>query len=104
LIPVTLFFDIGNIIFFIANLPQIITAYKNRKNLVGLSTNYLLILSIGTVLFGIGNYAVGAYIASAFCALSLIIYGIQIYWKKHFGVKGKFHYSLDEAGWHIVYD
>jgi uncharacterized protein with PQ loop repeat len=92
--------NLGNLVFFLANFPQVITAFKNRKNLAGLSFNYLLWLFIGTILFAIGNYYIGAYIASVLCITSLFFYGAQMFWKKKYKLQKKL--SLDEAGWHEV--
>ena len=43
--------DIGNVIFFISNLPQLITAYKNRTNLKGLSAKMLFGFICSTIFF-----------------------------------------------------
>lgn len=81
MIPATLLLDIGNILFFIANIPQLITAFKNRKNLAGLSYGLLSFYFAGTVFFALGNFFVGATIAPILCIISLFFYAIQIYWK-----------------------
>jgi len=81
MIPVTIFLDIGNAVFFLANLPQLVTAFRNRKNLAGLSSNYLFWLFVGTIFFAIGNYSVGAFVASLLCVVSLFFYAIQLFWK-----------------------
>jgi len=73
--------NLGNVLFFIANLPQTITAFKNRKDLRGLSFYYLLGLFIGTIAFAIGNYLINAIIASGFCVVSLVFYVLMMYWK-----------------------
>ena len=78
---VTLLLDIGNTVFFLANFPQVITAFRNRKNLSGLSANYLFWLFVGTIFFAIGNFLVGAMIAPWLCVTSLFFYAIQLFWK-----------------------
>jgi drug/metabolite transporter (DMT)-like permease len=87
MIPITILLDIGNIIFFLANLPQVITAFRNRKNLSGLSSNFLLCLFLGTIFFAIGNFYVDAIIASALCIVSLFFYAIQLFWKHKYRKK-----------------
>jgi len=100
MIPITVLLDIGNLVFFLANFPQVITAFRNRKNLVGLSSNYLFWLFIGTIFFALGNFSVGAILASGLCIVSLFFYAIQMYWKVKYKLQKKL--SLDEAGWHEV--
>jgi uncharacterized protein with PQ loop repeat len=95
--PITLV-NLGNVIFFLANLPQVITAFKNRKNLIGLSFNYLFWLFLGTICFALGNCYLGAYIASILCVISLFFYGIQMFWKLKYKPKKKL--SFDECGWY----
>jgi uncharacterized protein with PQ loop repeat len=99
MIPVTILLDIGNIVFFLANLPQIITAFRNRRNLAGLSTNLLIGFFIGTVLFAIGNYSVGAIVASALCVIELVFYSIQLFWKLKYRKHKKRHCAAKTRGW-----
>lgn len=73
--------DIGNIIFFISNLPQLLTAYKNRKNLSGLSSKMLLGYFIATLFFGAVAFLTGGYIAATLCTVNELVYIAQIYWK-----------------------
>jgi hypothetical protein len=73
--------NLGNVLFFIAAFPQIITAYRNRKKLSGLSLGLLLGYSSGTVFFAIGNYIIGATIATGLCSVSMAFYAMQLYWK-----------------------
>jgi uncharacterized protein with PQ loop repeat len=68
----------------VANIPQIITAYKNRKNLSGLSINFLFALTIGYILFAIGNYGLGALISSFLCIASMVLCLVQIFWKRKY--------------------
>jgi len=73
--------DIGNIIFFVATLPQIINAYRNRKDLKGLSKWMLLGYTVGVACFMVGNFAVGAYIGSFLNVINLGAFLAQTYWK-----------------------
>jgi len=77
----TILLDIGNLLFFIAMLPQMITAYKNRRNLTGLSFGLLTFFFAGTIFFAIGNYLVGAAIAPILCVIELVLYATQLFWK-----------------------
>lgn len=81
MMPLPLLLDIGNILFFIVEIPQVIVAYKNRKNLAGLSWEMLIGFFIGTVCFAVGNYSVGSSIGAMLCIISLFLYLAQIYWK-----------------------
>lgn len=98
MIPFTILLDIGNVIFFLANFPQVVTAFRNRKNLAGLSSNYLFWLFTGTVFFAIGNYLAGALVAPCLCVISLFFYAIQLFWKYKYKSQKKL--GFDEAGWY----
>jgi hypothetical protein len=92
--------DIGNIIFFIANFPQLITAYKNRRNLVGLSAKLLVGYIIASIFFIWAGIQTGGYACVVLNLINEGIYMIQLYWKQKYKLTKKL--SLDEAGWHEV--
>jgi len=73
--------DVGNIIFFVANFPQIITAYKNRKNLQGLSSKMLFGYMIATIFFFMAGLITGGIMTAILCAINEVIFGTQLYWK-----------------------
>lgn len=97
MIPITVLIDIGNVIFFIANFPQVITAFRNRRNLTGLSSNFLFCLFLGTVFFTIGNYAIGAITSSILCIISLFFYAIQLFWKFKYRKVNKKQRCIDKG-------
>ena len=79
-----LLLDIGNIIFTMANLPQIVTAIKNRKNLKGLSEKMLIGYIIATICFFLASLISGGYVAVGCCIFNWIIYLLQLYWKRKY--------------------
>jgi len=76
--------DVGNIVFTIANLPQIVTAIKNRKNLVGLSDKMLIGYSIATLFFFSVAFISSGWIAVGCCTFNWMLYSAQIYWKRKY--------------------
>lgn len=76
-----LLLDIGNVIFFIVNFPQLVSAYKNRKDLKGLSSIMLFGYMIATVFFGLVAFLAGGYLATTLCAINEGIYAFQLCWK-----------------------
>jgi len=77
----SLVIDIGNIVFFVATIPQIVNAYRNRKDLKGLSKWMLLGYTAGVACFAFGNFSVGAYIGSFLNIINLGAFLAQTYWK-----------------------
>ena len=73
--------DIGNVIFFISNLPQLITAYKNRTNLKGLSAKMLFGFICSTIFFIIAGVLTNAYFTVALGILNIVFFLLQLYWK-----------------------
>jgi len=73
--------DIGNIIFFVANFPQLITAYKNRRNLVGLSSKLLIGYIIASLFFISAGVVTGGYACVILNIINEAIYAVQLYWK-----------------------
>lgn len=79
LVPVLL--DVGNLTFFIANVPQLISGYRNRRNLCGLSSLLLFGLAIGSIFFTVVGTLTAAYFtifANIFMSVSFFT---QLYWK-----------------------
>jgi uncharacterized protein with PQ loop repeat len=84
LIGIGTLLDIGNIVFFIANLPQLITACKNRKNLSGLSGTMLILYMVATIFFGLVAFMIGGYLATILCIINEFFYMAQLYWKRKY--------------------
>lgn len=79
-----LILDIGNIIFFISNFPQLIRTIKNKNKssaLEGLDEKTMIGYIFATLFFFIVAFATDGYIASTLCIINIIIYSLQIYWK-----------------------
>jgi len=76
--------DVGNVIFFAVNFPQLRTAYKNRKELKGLSSVMLGGYMLATVFFLVAGLITGGYIAATLCTINEIIFGYQLYWKRKY--------------------
>jgi len=73
--------DAGNVVFFISNIPQLITAYKNRKNLLGLSKEMLFGMIISTLLFMVVGVITNGILTVILGATNIIFFILQIYWK-----------------------
>lgn len=84
-----LLLDIGNIIFFISNLPQLITAYRNRRDLKGLSSRMLIGYFIATLFFGSVAFLTGGYITFVLCIINEVIFITQAHWKRKYRKGGK---------------
>lgn len=77
--------DVGNIIFFVAGLPQLWKTWKNRKNpkmLEGLSSKMLLGYVLSFILFGTLGFIVDGYFTFVLNIFNIIFFLIQVYWKK----------------------
>lgn len=81
---VAILLDIGNIIFFIGNLPQLITAYKHRKDLGSLSSIMLSFFAIAVSFFSIAGALLGAWIMCGLNAFNCIFFASQLYWKRKY--------------------
>lgn len=81
---ISLLLDIGNIIFFLSNFPQVLTAYRNRKNLRSLSSLMLLGFSLSTTLF----VTVGILTVAPFTVVlgigNILFFLAQFYWKRKY--------------------
>jgi len=73
--------DMGNIIFFLSSLPQMWTAYKNRRKLSGLSSWMLTGYIIATVFFLTAGIITNAYFTTVLCAFNIAFFLCQRYWK-----------------------
>lgn len=78
---ISIVLDIGNVVFFTSNLPQIITAYKNRKNLKGLSSKMLFGFMISTVFFITAGVLTGAPLTIILGLGNEVFFASQLVWK-----------------------
>jgi len=76
--------NIGNTLAFIASIPQIITAYRNRRNLRGLSSLMLFITFMAYLFFIMVAYLNGAYVGVVLCLISEVFHILQFYWKRRY--------------------
>jgi len=76
-----LLLDIANVLFFLATLPQIVAAYRNRRNLKAISRLMLLGFISGTVLFMTVDILCSAYIAFGLAVVDQAGWVLQVYWK-----------------------
>lgn len=74
------FFDLGNIIFFIATFPQLKKTIQNRKQLKDLSPMAFLGYTLATVCFWINSIWMRAYFALALTSFNIVYNLITIYW------------------------
>lgn len=72
--------DIGNIIFFIATLPQLLQTYENRYELKDLSKIGFSLMAVGTVFFLVVAVITHAYATIALTAFNIIYNLITVYW------------------------
>lgn len=79
---VGLFADIGNIIFFIFGFPQLVSTFKHRKELVGLSPVTPLGYVFATIFFTLMSIGSSAYFAFVLCIINAFMWAMQIYWMK----------------------
>jgi len=79
LIPILL--DVGNIIFFISSLKQMVTAYQNRRNLQGLSSKMLIGYIISTFCFISVGFMTKALFTIIFGFANIGFFLSQLYWK-----------------------
>jgi len=79
--------DIGNVVFFIANFPQLISTIRNRKNpeaLKGLSEITMLGYMITTIFFITAGIITNGYLTVILGITNEIIFGLQVLWKKKY--------------------
>lgn len=94
---VGLILDGGNVVFFIANCPQLITAYKNRRNLAGLSSRMLFGFIISTILFIIVGLITNGVLTVTLGMANIIFFALQLYWKRKYSKTSSSNRFLDEA-------
>lgn len=81
---VALILDAGNIIFFVANLPQLVTAYRNRQNLRGLSSKMLIGFILSTVMFILAGLVLGGALTVILGVFNVLFFAAQLYWKRKY--------------------
>lgn len=80
-----LLLDLGNVAITIANIPQILTAMRNRRNLQGLSAGMLVGYMVAADLFLVTGLLAGGYLTVALCSFNQAFYAVQLYWKLKYG-------------------
>lgn len=81
---VPIFLDLGNIMFFISSLKQMHTAYKNRTNLVGLSSKMLMGYIVSTIFFILVGIITVALATIILGILNILFFALQLYWKRKY--------------------
>jgi len=81
---ISVLLDVGNIVFFIANFPQMVNAYENRKNLKGLSTTMLLGYMIATLFFISVGLLTNGHFTAILGMINEVFFGLQFYWKRKY--------------------
>lgn len=77
--------DGGNIIFFVAGLPQLKRTWDNRnypERLQGLSTKMLVGYVISFILFGFAGLITDGYFTFVLNIINIIFFLLQVYWKR----------------------
>lgn len=77
---VPLLLNVGNIIFFIATVPQLKLTLKNRHDLKDLSRLAAFCYMVACIAFLFGNTFAGALIAGVLNAVDAVYYALTIYW------------------------
>lgn len=76
------FLDIGNVIFFLASLRQMINSYRKRKGGLDAISNIMLLGYILASLFFVGaGYLSGGYITVVLGSSNIIFWSLSLYWK-----------------------
>lgn len=88
--------DAGNIVFFVANCPQLITAYRNRRNLVGLSSRMLFGFIISTILFIIVGLITNGILTVVLGIINIIFFALQLYWKRKYSKQEQLQRGVDD--------
>lgn len=85
LIPyIGILLDIGNIVFFLSNCPQLVTAYRNRRNLKGLSSKMLFGFIISTIFFILVGLLTNAPLTVILGLTNIVFFILQLYWKRKY--------------------
>ncbi|TET26072.1 MAG: hypothetical protein E3J73_05105 [Candidatus Bathyarchaeum sp.] len=78
---ISIVLDLGNIVFFVSNLLQLFTAYRNRKNLKGLSSKMLFGFMISTVFFITAGVLTSAPMTIILGLGNEVFFASQLVWK-----------------------
>lgn len=74
--------DVGNVVFFLATFPQLISTYRNRKKgLKAVSSKTFLGFLIATLFFISVGALTGGYLTVLLGIINEITFGLQLYWK-----------------------
>jgi len=82
---IALLLDVGNTIFFMSSLKQMITAYQNRRNLQGLSSKMLMGYICSTICFIGAGVLSRAPLTVMFGILNIGFFLSQLFWKRKYG-------------------
>jgi len=72
--------DAANVLFTVANLPQVIEVFRNRKVLKGLSKWTYLLYVVGSILFLSAFFLIGAGLSFFLGCFNLIFYAWVLFW------------------------
>ena len=76
--------DLGNVAFFVSNLPQLLTAYRNRRDLRGLSGKMLLGFTVSTLLFISAGWLARAPLTVILGCANVVFFTLQLHWKRKY--------------------
>jgi len=76
---VTFFMNLGTWVLAISSLPQMISIWKNRKNLMGYSMFACLALAIGLIFIGVAFIYMGDYLSMIAGAIQIFMWGMASY-------------------------
>ena len=95
-----LLLDIGNVIFFISSFPQLISIFKNRKQLKGLSRKTPFGYIISTLFFIACGFLSNGYLTMILGVINVANFSLQIYWASGSKFPVKFEIEpLEKSGW-----
>lgn len=78
IVPILL--DWGNIVFLVAGFPQLLATIRNRNDLKGVSPWTFMLYAVASIMFGVVNVILAAWIAFTICMLNTIIFLLIAYW------------------------
>ena len=79
-VSVALLLDLGNILFFLASLPQLYRTYQRRRELQDLSIASWVIQIFASVCFLSAGWISGAWFTVALNAFNMTYAGVTAYW------------------------
>jgi len=79
-VSVALLLDLGNILFFLASLPQLFKTYKRRHELRDLSITSWVIQILASVCFFSAGWISGAWFTVALNGFNMAYAGVTAYW------------------------